>query len=94
VLDDVEQRRLSEIDAYLSAADPVLARTLSQHRVRRAPRWVAVLIAALALAVVVPLGWLLAGLPAAIAAGLLVVAVVCGCGLRSRHNRRQPSAES
>ncbi|AGZ41108.1 DUF3040 domain-containing protein [Actinoplanes friuliensis] len=94
MLDDVEQRRLSEIDAYLSAADPGLARTLSPRAARRHPRWLTVLIAVLALVVAVPVGALVAGPPAAIAAGLLVAAVVSGCWLQARLGSRQPPADS
>jgi hypothetical protein len=94
MLDDVEQRRLSEIDAFLTASDPALARTLSRRSAWKLPLRATVSLSAFALVVAVLVGALIAGPPAAIVGGLLVAAVVVGCWLQIRQNRPESSEDA
>ncbi|MCY1145715.1 DUF3040 domain-containing protein [Actinoplanes sp. Pm04-4] len=84
MLDDVERRRLAEIDARLTAADPRLARTLSRHRRWPRSRAASIIICVLAVMSAVLVGALASGPPAAIAGGLTIAAVLAGLWLQAR----------
>jgi Protein of unknown function (DUF3040) len=85
MLDDVERQRLSEIDAWFQDSDPRLARRFARgHR-----RWwshpvVTVVTIAVGLILAILAGELIAGPPAAIEGGLIVLAVTAGCWLQGR----------
>jgi hypothetical protein len=85
MLDDVERRRLAEIEAWFEADDPDLTRRLARGRSYRQTLFVMLVITVATLAVTA--GAMLVGPPAGIAAGLTVAAIVVGC----RFDRRSRS---
>jgi hypothetical protein len=78
MLDDVERQRLSEIDAWFQQSDPRLARRFARDRQHW---WTRPVVAILSIVAA------LAGPPAAIEGGLIVLAVTTGCKLQSRSAR-------
>ena len=86
MLDDVERRRLSEIDAWFQDTDPRLARRLAGGSARSGRRHrIAVMCVVIAVAGASVGGWL-AGPPAAMAAMLTALAVGVGSWLQTRHH--------
>jgi hypothetical protein len=88
MLDDVERQRLSEIDAWFQQSDPRLARRFARDRQHWWTRPVVAILSIVAgLIVAILAGAALAGPPAAIEGGLIVLAVTTGCKLQSRSAR-------
>ncbi|HET6530080.1 MAG TPA: DUF3040 domain-containing protein [Actinoplanes sp.] len=92
MLDDMERRRLSDMEAWLRDNDPEFARELedlapTRRRGSRLSVVIFVVTLVLSVALVVPT----AGTPAGIAAGLVVCAIAVGWVLHRRTGSRPPT---
>ncbi|MCY1143733.1 DUF3040 domain-containing protein [Actinoplanes sp. Pm04-4] len=96
MLDDIERRRLADIEAALSSEDPLLARRLGVTAPLSSRRRAAAMVAfAAAFAVAVWVGVLLAGAAASIAAALTVCAIAGGLLLQRRsRTKADPPAQA